>query len=211
MADLIRRRLRLALLCAGAIALLLGVVACQDDGELPPPASPPASIPPSSPTPTLDERTAEAWEEIQAKFDGFMEAWIKWAAEGWPGGFVDPASMELNEYAESRMHDQAMAALREEADRGHVRTGQPVWRDARLLGIDWDRTVQDLEVPEAVFEVCVDDHGWIKVDAETGEPVSAEPGSPHIWTVTAWWVENRDFGPDGWALADRTVDRSRPC
>jgi hypothetical protein len=194
------------------IALAAGAVACTDDGDdLPPPPPPNAEASPASPTPTFDAPTTEAWEEIQTKFDGMMEAWIKWAAQLSPGGFENPAVSEVGEYADLFLLNDFMNELVDNTAAGHVRTGRPTWRDARLLSIDWERTVQDLVVPEAVFEVCVDDTEWVKVDAETGEPVPGEPVGPHIWTVTAWWVEEQEFGPDGWGLGEREVDRSRSC
>jgi hypothetical protein len=191
---------------AGLIAVfVVGAAACGNDDDLPPPGSPPLNDggPTSPPAPTLDARDAEAWQEIQTKFDGFMETWIKWAAEGRPGGFEDPVTAEFNEYSEFMLRDEAVAQIDHETNEGQVRTGRPEWRDARLIGIDWDRTVQELIVPEAVFEVCVDDSGWTVVDAESSEPAGIEPSGPEQWTITAWWVEEREFGTDGWALSQR--------
>jgi hypothetical protein len=204
--------LRLVAIAAYIAAIAaLGSAACGDDSsDLPAPA-PPLSVSPVSPTPTLDERTAEAWEEIQATFDGFMETWIKWAAEGRPGGFVDPATSELNEYAEFRIRDEAVAELTQEARAGNVREGRPGWVFQRLLSVDWEREVEDRAVPEAIFEVCVDDSEWILVDEETRDPVNADVVGPHLWTVTAWWFEDREVGPEGWALSQREVDRGRSC
>jgi hypothetical protein len=203
---------RLSLLLGSLLALPLSSTACAGDGDdLPPPPSAPAEQLSASTAPTLDERTAEAWEEIQGKFDGFMETWIKWAAQGRPGGFVDPATAELNEYAEFRIRDEAVAALTRESRDGLVREGRPRWYGERLLSVDWDREVQDHAVPEAIFEVCVDDREWTLVDEETREPVQADVVGSHLWTVTAWWFEDREVGPDGWALSQREVDRSEAC
>jgi hypothetical protein len=187
------------------------MAACGNDGDdLPPPPPPTANgaATTSPPAPTLDARDAEAWEEIRAKFDGFMETWIKWAAEGRPGGFVDPATAELNEHAQLFLLDEAVAQLTEEARDGQLRMGRLEWRDAQLVSMDWDREVQDRVVPEAIFEVCVDDSEWVVVDAETGEPVGVEPSGPQLWTITAWWAEEREFGTDGWAPSQREVGGS---
>lgn len=204
---------RLISLAALTLVITAGAACSSDDGDdlPPPPASPADGQASPSPAETLDPRDAEAWDEIQARFDGFMETWIKWAAEGIPGGLQDPAIAELNEYAEAFLRDDAAAELTQELRNGQRRTGRPEWRDTQLLELDWDRTVQELVVPEAVFEVCVDDSDWLVVDAETGEPVPAELSGPHVWTITAWWVEEREFGPDGWALSQREVDGSRSC
>jgi hypothetical protein len=196
-----------------AMAITIAGTACSSDegDDLPPPASPGSAQDTPAPAESLDPRDAEAWDEIQARFDGFMETWIKWAADGRPGGFVDPATAELHEYAEAFLLDEVVAELTQEARDGNLRMGQPEWRDSQLLTLDWDRTVQELSVPEAVFEVCVDDSDWLVVDAETDEPVSAEPRGPHVWTMTARWAEEPEFGPDGWALFQREIDRSRLC
>jgi hypothetical protein len=195
---------------AGLISVLVASAACGDDDDLPPPASPPPAdgAATSPPAPTLDARDAEAWEEIQTKFDGFMETWIKWAAEGSPGGFEDPAIAELNEYADILLRDEVGAELIQDSRDGRRRTGRPVWSEARPLEFDWDREVQDQVVPEAIFEVCVDDTEWIVVDADSGEPIGGEQAAQQLWTVTAWWAEQRDFGPEGWALAQREIGGS---
>jgi hypothetical protein len=205
---------RITALIGCAMVFAAGAAACNgggDDLPPPPPPSPNAEAPSASPTPTFDARTTEAWQEIQTKFDGLMEAWIKWAAEGSPGGFENPAVSEVGEYADLFFLNDFMNELVDDTQAGHVRTGRPTWRDARLLSIDWEREVQDVVVPEAVFEICVDDSEWIKVDADTSEPAPGEPGGPHVWSVTAWWEEEREFGPEGWALIQREVDRSRSC
>lgn len=198
------------IIVSGLIAvLIIDAAACGNDDDLPPAPSPANNgAATSPPAPTLDARDAEAWEEIQAKFDGFMETWIKWAAAGRPRGFDDPVTGEFNEYAEFQIRDQAIAQLDQETRDGQRRTGRPVWLDARLMGIDWDRKVQDLVVPEAMFGVCVDDTQWRVVDAESGEPAGVQPAGRELWTITAWWAEERDFGTAGWALSQRDVGGS---
>jgi hypothetical protein len=204
---------RLVKVAIGLIAVLVGTGACGDGGDdLPAAPDTPADTPATSPpTATLDARDAGAWQEIQARFDAFMETWIKWSAEGSPGGFVDPATAELHEYADIFLWDEVVAQLDREASDGQLRTGRPEWRDSRLIEIDWDHEIQDRLVPEAIFEVCVDDSNWTLVDAETGEPVAGDRGGPHLWWVTASWVEDQESGPDGWGLTQREVDRSRSC
>lgn len=200
------------LVMAGLVAVLvIGAAGCGDNDDLPPPVSPAASEggAASPPSPPLDARDAEAWKEIQAKFDGFMETWIKWAAQGSPGGFEDPATAELHDYAAAFLWDEAVAELAQQAQHGQRRTGRPDWRDAHLLVLDWDRTVNGRKVPEARFDVCVDDREWIVVEAGTGEPVSAKPGGPSVWTVTARWSEDPEFGPQGWALIRREIDEAQ--
>jgi hypothetical protein len=191
---------------------MAGSAACSDDGDdLPPPPSADEGAATMPSAPTLDARDAEAWAEIQTKFDGFMETWIKWAAEGSPGGFENPATIELAEYAYVFLHDDVAVELFEHRRNGLVRTGRPEWRNALLIGIDWDRMVQDLVVPETIFEVCVDDSDWVVVDADSSDPVEPDAGRPQVWTITAWWAEEREFGPDGWALSRREVGGSRSC
>jgi hypothetical protein len=204
---------RVVTVVIGLCVVVAGVTACDQGDDLPPPPpdAPVDSPSPPAPTQSLDARDAEAWQEIQARFDSFMETWIKWSAEGAPGGFVDPATAELHEYADVFLWDEAVAQLGQEADNGQVRTGRPEWRDANLIGIDWEREIQDLVVPEAVFQICVDDSEWVVVDTDSGEPTPAEPGGPQMWRLTAWWIEDREFGPDGWAMVQREVDRSQPC
>ncbi|HEY8473983.1 MAG TPA: hypothetical protein VIL37_15290 [Natronosporangium sp.] len=190
-------------------AVMVHASACGNDGDdLPPPAEAPNPATTSPPEPTLDERDAAAWEEIQTKFDGFMETWIKWSAEGRPRSFEDPVTADFNEYSEFQARDHAIGQLDQETRDGQIRTGEPTWFDPRLLGIDWDRKVQDLVVPEAVFEICVDDSQWIVVDAESGEPAGVQPLGRRLWTVRAWWAEEREFGTDGWALSQLEVGGS---
>lgn len=196
---------------AGVLAVLAGGAGCgEDQVDLPTPVSP-RPEPVSAPTSTLGPEEAEAWTEIQTRFDAFMETWIRWAAEGSPGGIENPAAVELGEHTDEFLLNEAATDLAELAQQEQLRTGRPQWRDARPVRFDFERTVQDQVVPEAVFEVCVDGTDWVVVAADSGEPAGTEPDGPQLWTITAWWAEQRDFGPDGWALTKREVDRRRPC
>lgn len=219
-AERAHRRVALA---ASAAALILGATACSDDGsDLPPPPSP-VDEPAGSPTlaPTFDARTIEAWQELQARFDELMETWIRWAAEGSPGGFVDPSTVELGRYVVDLFLSDVTVELADHARNGQVRDGRPVWRDAQLLDLDWDRMAQfegeEVNRPLATFDVCVDDSDWVVVDADTGEPATGEPGGAHVWTVQASLGEQRDeqglpTEEDEWRFFERdTHDRSRPC
>ena len=195
-----------AALLASALAVL--PAGCgEDEPDLPTPVVAPshASETPT-PTTTLSPAEVEAVEEVLALYDGYFTDYVALATGEEP---VATAS-RLLQYAEPDLAVGARNEIVQNLIDERVFTGDLSWTLLEPAEVDLARSVDGENRPQVVFRVCVDGSAWELVDQ--GGTVVQEPPGRYVSTVTGQWREEREFGPDGWALhAQQDDDRSETC
>lgn len=195
----------LAALLASALAVL--PAGCgEEEPDLPAPVAAPSQAGATpTPTSTLSSEEAEAIEEVLALYDGYLTDYVALAT----GEEPMVTASRLLQYAEQDLAIEARNELVQNLLDERVFTGDLSWTLLEPAEIDLARSVDGEDRPLLVLRICVDGSAWELVDQD-GTVVQEPPGR-YVSTVTAQWREEREFGPDGWALQAQEDDRSEAC